>query len=63
MKDHTKRNATYRFIPCWFNPITDELIGKNKFYNFILGIMLWIDININEVDEFPIWIEIDDLEK
>jgi hypothetical protein len=62
MKDYTKRNASYRGIPCWFNPINDELKGKNKLYEFLLVIMLWIDINIFEVEEFPIWVEVDELE-
>lgn len=36
MKDYTKRNASYRGMPCWFNPINDELKGKNKLYEFLL---------------------------
>jgi hypothetical protein len=26
------RNATYRGIPCWYNPINEEVRGKN--FNF-----------------------------
>ena len=64
MKDYTKRNASYRGIPCWYNLINDELRGKNWLCEQLLEVMLWIDINIFQVEEFPIWIEVDeDFEK
>lgn len=58
-KDYTKRKAYYRNIPCWYNPINDELKGRNWLYELFLGIALWIDINIVEVEGFPIYIEKD----
>lgn len=63
MKDYTKRNAKYRGIPCYLNPINNEIIGKNFFYEFLIDIIMWFDINIFMVDEFPIWVEVDELEK
>lgn len=63
MKDYTKRNAYYRRIPCFYNPITDELKGINRFYDWILSITLWFDVNVVQMEEFPIWIEEDELEK
>ena len=63
MKDYTKRNAKYRAIPCWYNPLTDELKGKNWFYEILLWVVIWIDVNLVEVDEFPLWVEMDELEK
>lgn len=61
--NYTKRNARYRFIPCWWNPATDEITGKNWFYDFLIDVMLWIDINIVQVDEFPLWVEEIDINK
>jgi hypothetical protein len=63
MKDYTKRNASYRGIPCWYNPINDEITPKNKFYSILIDIVLWIDVNILMIKEFPIWVEVDELEK
>ena len=51
------RNARYRGIPCWFDLETEELIGKNWFYDFLVDINVWLDINVFDVEEFPIWIE------
>lgn len=63
MKDYTKRNARYRGIPCYWNPINDEITGRNWFYDLLIDAMMWIDINIFDVDEFPLWVEVDELEK
>ena len=60
MKDYTKRNARYWGIPCWYNPFNDELSGKNLIYELLLKIVLWIDVNILEVEEFSIWIDVDE---
>jgi len=57
------RNAKYRGIPCFYNPMNNEIIGKNWFYNLLIDIMLWIDLVIIEVDEFPLWVEVDEIEK
>ena len=57
------RNARYRGIPCWYDPITDAITGKNKFYDFLISVMIWIDFNVFLEEELPIWVEVDDLEK
>lgn len=62
-KNYIKKNAKYRGIPCYFNVINNEIIGKNFFYEFLINIIIWFDINIFMVSEFPIWIEVDKLEK
>jgi hypothetical protein len=49
--------AYYRKIPAYFNPETNELYGRNWFYNLLITINLWVDVNIVQVEEFPIEIE------
>lgn len=51
------KNAKYRGIPCLFDENTGEMKDINLFYSFLIDIAMWIDINIFEVEEFPIWIE------
>ena len=63
MIDYSKINAKYRGIPCWYNKFNEEIKGKNLFYDILIDIAIWIDINIIEVEEFPIWIEIDNFQK
>lgn len=55
-----RKNATYRNIPCWYDPETDELTGKNWFYDLMVEINLWFDFNILGLEEMPIWIDVDD---
>ncbi len=57
------RNATFHGIPCWYNSVNDELIGKNRFLDFIVGILLWFDLKILLLDAIPMWVEVDELEK
>ena len=57
------KNARYRGIPCYWNPINDEIVGKNWLYDLLIDIALWVDINVINVDEFPLWVEVDELEK
>lgn len=57
------RRALYRKIPCYFDKETNEIIGRNKFYDILLDIVIWFDLNILQVEEFPIWIEMDDVDK
>lgn len=58
------KRAYYRRIPIYYDPCTEEVKGRNWFYNILLDIMIWIDFNIIfrifESDGFPIWVEIDD---
>lgn len=56
------RNATYHRIPCFYNPINDELKGKNKFFDVFVSLFIWIDFNVRMLDELPIWVEVDKLE-
>ena len=51
------KSARYRGIPCWYDNITEEIKGKNLIYDLLIDIALYIDVNIIEVEEFPIWIE------
>lgn len=52
-----KKKAKYRSIPCYYDTETEELIGRNWFYDMLVEINIWLDLNIFNVDEFPIWIE------
>ncbi len=58
-----QRKARYRAIPCWFDTTTDELTGRNWFYDILVDINIWFDLNILELDELPIWVEVDEPEK
>ena len=42
-----------------------RLIGLacNWLYDLLIDIALWVDINVINVDEFPLWVEVDELEK
>lgn len=57
MKDRTKLIAKYRFIPCFYNQFTEDIKGQNKMWDILLDIVLWIDVNIVGVEEFPMWVE------
>ncbi len=59
MKNTNFKKAYYRSIPAYFNLETNEIKGRNWFYNILISINLWIDINIIEVEEFPIMVEKD----
>lgn len=51
--------AKYRNIPCYYDIDTGDIKGRSIFYDLLLDCMIWIDINLFEVEEFPIWVEID----
>ncbi len=53
----------YKSIPCWYDKKTGELFGKNLFYDILLDIVLWFDINIIEIEDFTIWEEYSEDEK
>jgi len=53
------KDAKYMGIPCWFNPETNELIGKNWLYDKLLQLAIWVDINIIMVESFPIKVKND----
>lgn len=54
------RKAYYRSIPAYFNPITNDIEGRNWFYDILIEINLWVDVNIVGVEEFPILMKEDD---
>jgi len=35
--------AKFHTVPCYFNVYTGEIAGRSKFYDVILGVMVWID--------------------
>ena len=49
--------AKYAGIPCYFNLETSEIAGRNVFYNILIDIILWIDVNVACVDCFKVDIE------
>jgi len=52
-----RKNAKYRFIPCWYEESSDEIFGKNWIYHIIFKLFLWFDIFILLKIELPIWID------
>ncbi len=52
-----KRRGYYRGIPIYFSEYENEIWGRNGFYDALLSVMLWIDIEIFEEEDFPIWLE------
>lgn len=58
------KRAYYRGIPIFYDPCTEDIKGRNWFYEILVDIMLWLDVNIlfmfNNDDGFRIWMEIDD---
>lgn len=53
------RKAYYRWIPAYFDLTTNKLMGRNGFYDILLNISIWIDLNILNVEEIPVWFEED----
>jgi len=51
------KRAYYRGIPAYFDPETNELIGRNMFYDLLIDINIWIDVYVINIEEFPIHIE------
>lgn len=56
------KKAYYRRIPCYFNEETNEIIGRNKFYDILIDINIWFDYEILNLEELPVWIEEDNKE-
>lgn len=63
------KRAHYRKIPIYYDPCTNEVTGRNWFYDILLGLMLWIDVNIifqyfyPDSEGFPLWVEMDEKDK
>ena len=53
MKEGFKK-AYYRSIPAYFNLETNELQGRNKFYDLLISINLQFDTYIVGVENYPI---------
>lgn len=54
------KKGFYRGIPVWVNvenSYSAEIRGRNWFYDKLVNIMVWIDVEIIMVDGFDIWIE------
>lgn len=51
------KKARYAKIPCYFNEETRDIVGRNLFYDLLISIVLWIDINIARVEGFVIEID------
>ena len=55
------KKARYRDIPVWFNPITNELQGRNVLAEVALVIMVYLDtyffMPLFNEEEYPIMIE------
>ena len=50
-------DAKYMGIPCYYRESDNMIIGRNYFYDIILSIAVWIDINIIGVHSFMIKIK------
>ena len=51
------KKARYRGIPCYFDESSGDLEGRNLFYDILVHINVWIDVNIACVESFEIEIE------
>lgn len=54
------KKAHYNGVPCYYDEETGELEGRNKFYDILVDIHLWFDINVFEVDSFEIWVDVEE---
>ena len=44
-------------IPIWYKEETEEIVGRNWFYDLILDIVVWIDVEIIRIESFDILVE------
>lgn len=54
--------ARFYHIPCHFNPVNDELTGRNQLYDLLLAVMVRVHVIFTMIffflpSEFPIEIE------
>jgi len=59
----TCKRATYHGLPCWYNPINEDIQGVNWISDKLISLLIWFDVNIAMVDEFRLLVEVDNLEK
>ena len=54
------KDGWFYMIPIFYNCNTKEIKGRNKVYDFMLGVMIWIHVNIinhiTGIYDFPIYI-------
>jgi hypothetical protein len=43
------KKAYYRGIPAYFDPETNELMGRNVFYDILIDINIWFDVYIVDI--------------
>lgn len=51
--------AHYHGIPCYFNPDTHELRGRNWFTDKIVFFLIWFDYYMLYLDELDVYIDSD----
>ena len=52
-------NVHYRWIPCFFDETTHELMGRNWYYDILVSVSVWVDSELLGLDELPIWVDVD----
>lgn len=56
-----RRKVIYRNIPCWWNPVNDELTARKRFLDPFVGLLVRIDLFL--FGEIEIWREVDEIER
>ena len=51
------KRAFYRKIPCFYNEQTGEIKGRNKIYDILIDINIFIDFEILGIEYLPIKVE------
>lgn len=54
------KKGHYHNIPIFIDLSTGEIEGRNTLYDIAVDIMIFVDTEILQVEEFAIWIEEDD---
>lgn len=44
-------------IPCYYQPEENEMVGRNRFYNFLLDLVIPVILFFSDAEEFGITIE------
>lgn len=57
------KKGHYRGVPIFMDLTTGEVEGRNWFYDILVDINLFIDTEVLQLEELPIWMEVDDDEK
>ena len=59
-KQKVNVNAFYRSVPCYYDIVSGEIVGRNWFYDLLIGINVWWDFKVLNLQELPIWLEVDE---